>query len=79
MKDDKKEQKKDDGFPLLVYKCPGPHIGEEGSRYDYKSAANQEQLDKLLKDGWSKTQLEAIEAAKLEKATAPAPKANPAK
>jgi hypothetical protein len=50
-------------FPALVYKSPGTHMQPSGGSYKYSQALTQEDLERLLADGWYMTSLAAIKAA----------------
>lgn len=67
MSEDKNKKSAD--FPVLLYKCPGQHNGGKIAgklrTYSDASANSPEEMNELLKDGWSKS---LPEAAKLEDA-----------
>jgi hypothetical protein len=63
-KAEKKEKVKEGFEPTLLYRCPGSHPAGPGQTYDSRPASSQEELDQLLKDGWSATLPEAIVLAK---------------
>ena len=47
-------------FPILVYRCPGPHQGRDGGKsYNFKQAVDKPAYDALLADGWHGTYAEA--------------------
>lgn len=47
-------------FPVLVYRCPGPHQGRDGGKsYNFKQAVDKPAYDSLLVDGWHGTYAEA--------------------
>lgn len=50
-------------FPLLVYRCPGPHLKPGQGTYDYAQVKTQDELDAKLTSGWFTTFIEAKEAA----------------
>jgi hypothetical protein len=61
-------------FPTILYKTPGPHRKPRGGTYKTTGAADQEQFDALLKQGWfpsyqdavaGKTAAKIIEAAEV--------------
>lgn len=47
-------------FPTLLYRTPGPHKKPRGGTYAYRGAADQAELDRLLKQGWFKSYEEAV-------------------
>lgn len=49
-------------FPIHVYQSPGSYV-RKGIRYKLASAAGQDDLDRLLADGWRMTLDEAVKAA----------------
>lgn len=49
-------------FPIHVYQSPGSYV-RKGIRYKLASAAGQDDLDRLLADGWHMTLDEAVKAA----------------
>ena len=54
-------------FSEIVYRCPGPHFGSEGTTFDSRGVTDEDQLEDLLKSGWYKTMPEAIDAFKKSK------------
>jgi hypothetical protein len=46
-------------FPVFVYRCPGAHFGPSGTTYESIGIDDETQLQSALKDGWSKTLVEA--------------------
>ena len=46
-------------FPAFVYRCPGAHFGPNGTTYESIGVNDEAQLQSALKDGWSKTLVEA--------------------
>lgn len=46
-------------FPTVVYKSPGAHQCP-GSSYSYKAAADDAELELLVKSGWFRTLPEAL-------------------
>jgi hypothetical protein len=63
-------------LPTMVYRSPGIFKKPNGGTYTYFPVETQEQLDKMLGDGWFKTSAEAVEAAgdKATPASKPKPK-----
>lgn len=62
--------------PTILYQAPGPHRGPSGRTYDWKAVATKPEHDQMLKSGWHKSLVEALEAetaAKAPKSSAPAP------
>lgn len=49
-------------FPIHVYQSPGSYV-RKGIRYKLASAAGQDDLGRLLADGWHMTLDEAVKAA----------------
>ena len=49
-------------FPTLLYRTPGPHKKPRGGTYAYRGAADQAELDRLLKQGWFQSYEEAVAA-----------------
>jgi len=47
-------------FPVFVYRCPGAHFGPSGTSYESTCVNDEDQLQSALKDGWSKTLVEAV-------------------
>jgi hypothetical protein len=46
-------------FPVFVYRCPGAHFGPSGTTYEAIGIDDEAKLQSALKDGWSKTLVEA--------------------
>lgn len=51
-------------FPTMVYRCPGEHHAHSGATYKYRPVTGKDELDDLLKSGWSLTLVEAVDAWK---------------
>jgi hypothetical protein len=47
-------------FPTILYKTPGPHKKPRGGTYKTTGAADKEQFDALLKQGWFPSYEEAV-------------------
>lgn len=47
-------------FPALVYRCPGPHFGPDGTTYDSLGVNDDEQLRAALADGWAESLVKAV-------------------
>lgn len=47
-------------FPAMLYRCPG-HLPCAGMTYTFICVNDNQELDSVLKDGWSLTLPEAIE------------------
>lgn len=48
-------------FPMLVYRCPGPH-SRQGGTYDHVAVANEDELIARMESGWYETVPEAVAA-----------------
>lgn len=48
-------------FPIFVYRCPGAHFGPSGTTYDSANADDIQELEKLLRQGWSESMIDAVD------------------
>lgn len=51
-------------YPTMVYRCPGPHGGPDGSTFDYMGVDDAAAFKAALSAGWRETIMEAIAGRK---------------
>ena len=47
-------------YPALVYRCPGPHFGPDGTTYNALGVKDDEQLRAALAEGWAESLVKAV-------------------
>lgn len=48
-------------YPTILYRCPGPHFGPNGSTYEIAQARDDDQFDELLDKGYSQSLTAAVD------------------